>query len=110
METDFNSIFKELLSGEVANPDLLSKYVLQLSAHLFNLDRERMEAEIAYAKLWEARRPEFKTDKAAEYALKSTNEWLALEKAKSTYRMTKEIVMSAKKRLSVLSDMSHGSY
>lgn len=109
-QTEFNSIFKSLLSGEVNDPNQLSKWVIQLSAYLFTLDKNRTEAEIAYAKVWEARRTALASDKSCEMALRSSEEYKALENAKSSYRMCRELVMSAKKRLSVLSDMSRGNY
>ena len=107
---DFNDIFKELLNGNCDNPNLLSKYLIQLSAHLFNLDKNRQQAERKYAELWQKRRNEFKTDKQAEIGLKLSDEWSELENSKNIYKMTMEIIRAAKKRLNVLSDEARMNY
>src|SRR3990167_8105648 len=106
MDNEFNQIFVKLLNGECDDPNLLTKCLLQLTAHSYNLDKDRIEAERAHSALFNTKRSEYKSDKQCENALTGTEEWLELEKAKSAYRLCKEIIMSAKKRLSVLQDMN----
>ena len=110
MDNEFNKIFVMLLNGEVDDPNLLSKYLLQLTAHSYNLDKDRIEAERAYSALFNVKRSEYKSDKQCENALTGTTEWEKLEKTKASYRLTKEIIMSAKKRLSVLQDLMRNNY
>ncbi len=110
MSQEFNDIFKELLSGEVDDPNLLSKYVIQLSAHSFNVAKEVTEKQRAWAKKWQEERVNFKTDKQCEMALILSKEWQEYEDRKNAYKMVKELIMAAKKRLSVLSDMGRNNY
>lgn len=110
MEKELNEIFIKLLNGEVDDPNQLSKWVIQLSAHLFNLDKNRIQSEQNWSKLWELKRSDFKSDKQCEMSLRSSPEWLDFEKSKTNYRMCLEIIRASKKRLTVLSDMAQNSY
>ena len=107
---NFNDIFKKLLNGDVDNPDLLSKYIIQLSAHLYNLGAEKTKTQQEYARLWESERSKYKTNKETEIALYSSKQYEELEKSKNAYTMTKELIIAARKRLVVLSDISHNNY
>lgn len=109
-DIEFNKIFLELLNGNVDNPDLLSRYVIQLSAHSFNVAKDVTEKQRAWAKKWQEERVNYKTDKQCEMALILSTEWRDYEDKKNSYKMIKELIMAAKKRLSVLSDQSRGNY
>jgi len=110
MENEFNQIFIKLLNGEIDDPNLLSKYLLQLTAHSYNLDKDRIEAEKLYSARFNAERTNYKSDKQCENALTGTEEWLVLENAKASFRLCREIIRSVKKRLSVLQDMARNNY
>ena len=110
---ELNDIIVQLMNidGEIyENPDELSKGLIVLSAHLYQIGARITEAECKYAGKWTAERIKYQSDKACEMALKMSEEYREMEARKNAQKMTIEIIRSIKKRLSVLSDEAKTIY
>lgn len=101
---DLNLIIQRILNEPIDDPDILSEHLVKFSAHLYNIGKAKTDAEIAYAKVWSARRSEFKSDKQCDMSLKAVPEYQELKNRESAYLMAVEVIRSLKKRLAVLSD------
>lgn len=110
MNPNINNIFKALIEGKVDDPILLSEHITILSAHQWNVSQDMTNKEIAFARVWNDRRHEFKTNKECEMALKLTKEWQELERAKNVYKTAKELIIAARKRLNTLTDLARNNY
>jgi hypothetical protein len=99
-----NDIIKILLEGKTDDPDILSDYLLQFTANMYFISKDATEAEVAYAKKWTEKRANYSSDRQCEMALKAEPEWIQMQNRRSAEKMAKEMVMSLKKKLQILSD------
>lgn len=98
-----NDIVKKLIAGEnLDDPNILSNYLVVFTAHLYEIDKSVTEAEIEFAKVWEAERHKYQSDKACDMALRKTPEWKNKENKKSAAKMSIELLRSLKRRLGVI--------
>ena len=104
-----NDIVKKLNNGMIDDPNELSKYLIILSASLYQGGLMETKTQIAYAKKWEDKRLECKTDRACDMAIMNEPEYWEWQKARTAVRAIIEIIRAIKKRLQNLSDeMSSG--
>lgn len=89
-------------NGCLDNPSLLSEYILLLSAHILDAEREKTEAEVKYTHKWVEKRKETESDKQADMRMKLEPEFIELRAKEALCKTVIETIRSAKKRLGFL--------
>jgi len=106
-----NDIIKSLTqrTPDMDSPGVLSEYLVQLSAMIWEAGNKIIEAEVAYNKKWNEIRPTYKTDKQTDMFMKSQPEYVVMEQAKLAQRTLIETIRSLKRRITVLSEEAHST-
>jgi hypothetical protein len=100
METiTIDTIIKELKAGTADNPQLLSDYLIRLSASLYTAGVMELELQISYAKKWEELRPNQKSDKSCDMTAMLTDEYKEWKKASIANKTILNCIQSIKKKL-----------
>ena len=100
-----NQIIKELRDDKLKeNPNLLSEYLVILSASLNEAGNFELDAEMDYAKKWEEIKlsEEKITDKMVEMKAKQTEEYRQWQEMRIANKCIQEVIRSIKKRLANL--------
>ena len=102
-EITVDEIVKKLQSGMSENPDELSRYLIVLSAKLFQASSLETKAEIEYVKKWQELKQPEDSDKKTDMLAKGTDEYIKWRGAVATGRTMLEMIRAIKKRLTLLS-------
>jgi hypothetical protein len=97
-----NEIILKLSTEIIDNPDELSRYLVFLTANMWQYGKKTVEAEIAYAKKWDEVRMASETDGRANIKIKFHPEYLSWKMAQVSEKTLLEIIRSLKKRLDSL--------
>lgn len=99
-----NEIMLKLSSETIDSPDELSKYLIILTAHIWEYGKKTIEAEQLYARKWQELRLGLETDGQANIRIKTTEEYHDWKMAVVLEKTLVEMIRSIKKRLTSLTD------
>ena len=97
-----SEIIKKLQAGELENPNMLSDFLVILSASINTGGQMELEARIDYANKWKEIRANLKTDKQADMEAMLTPEYKLKEQAAIANKTILECIRSLKKKLATL--------
>jgi hypothetical protein len=100
-----NDLIKKLIDPdcpEMRDANELSRYLVTLSAYLWEAGIKMTDSEVKYNKRLSEVRPLYKTDRQAEVFMKSQPEYVEMEHAKHAKVVILETTRSLKKRIDVL--------
>jgi hypothetical protein len=93
---------KNNTDGVLDNPSLLSEYLVILASNIGEADKQKVIAEVEYAKKWSEIRKTTESDKAADMKMKLELEYIELRSKESLVKVLLETIRSVKKRLAFL--------
>lgn len=93
---------KNNTDGVLDNPSLLSEYLVLLASNIGDADKQKVIAEVEYAKRWSEVRKTTESDKAADMKMKLTEEYLELRSKESLVKVLLETIRAVKHRIKFL--------
>lgn len=89
------------------NPSILSEYILKLSSHILEAEKQKTMAEVMYTHKWIEKRKVVKSDNSADMEMKLEPEFIELRSKEAMCKTLIETIRSAKRRLTFLAVEYH---